>query len=287
MANTYFCVSTPSHCYGDFLEYYLNKAIYRNIAHTNADHIHYKDIETDFPKTVATSPYKHYTTPLTAHTAIIPAATVAGWSDSAAIETGLSQFLPDFGPYFPPKDHWADSIEDPNVPGKVDKMVFNVLTSTGTSVWGTPYGATMENASYDKLKLNANVKFIFVDFNDKNSSHFDKWWSRVEASHSGDSTWTSSKDAFKAQSKSMLGATTYTTENNESDGSVTPVTVTNYNLAYPTIIDGVAQSNAMVLEIDKLLNKDATTISALATFMGLNLSDLSDGVIDDFKSDIA
>ena len=145
----------------------------------------------------------------------------------------------------------------------------------------------MDTASYDKLKTNSNVKFIFVDFNDTNSSHFDKWWSRVEASHSSDSTWTSSKAAFKAQSKSMLGCSQYTTEDIQADGNHTPVTVKNYPLAYPTVVDGVAQTNAHVLEIDKLLNKDASTISALATFMGLNTSDFSDGAIDDFKSDIA
>lgn len=283
MANTYFCISAPSHCYDDFLEYFLTKAIYRNVATANASDSHYKDIETDFGKTVATSPYKHYTTSLLATSP--SASNVAGWSDAAAIETALSEYVNDYGPYFPPKDHWADSVN--NEPGKVDKVVFKVITSNGSSVWGSPHGSTMDTASYDKLKTNSNVKFIFVDFNDTNSSHFDKWWSRVEASHSSDSTWTSSKAAFKAQSKSMLGCSQYTTEDIQADGNHTPVTVKNYPLAYPTVIDGVAQTNAHVLEIDKLLNKDASTISALATFMGLNTSDFSDGAIDDFKSDIA
>jgi len=287
MANTYFCISTPSHCYDDLLEYYLTKAIYRNVATANSDHIHYKDIETDFTKTVATSPYKHYTTSLVVTS--IPASTVAGLSDAAAIETTLKGYMNDYGPYFPPMSHWADSedLDDLGQVGKVDKVVFKVITSNGSSVWGSPHGSTMDTASYDKLKTNSNVKFIFVDFNDTNSSHFDKWWSRVEAVHSGDSTWTSSKAAFKAQSKSMLGCSQYTTEETQADGNHTPVTVKNYPLAYPTVVDGVKQTNAHVLEIDKLLNKDASTISALATFMGLNTSDFSDGAIDDFKSDIA
>jgi hypothetical protein len=43
----------------------------------------------------------------------------------------------------------------------------------------------------------------------------------------------------------------------------------------------------MVLQIDKLLNKDADTKTELANFIGVNTVDLNDNIIDEFKSDIS
>ena len=43
---TYYCISSPSHCYMDFLLYYLNKASHQNIATANSGDSWYKDIAT-------------------------------------------------------------------------------------------------------------------------------------------------------------------------------------------------------------------------------------------------
>mgnify|MGYP003300106232 CR=1 FL=1 len=136
-------------------------------------------------------------------------------------------------------------------------------------------------------KTNSNVKFIFVDFADTSSSHFDKWWSRVEASHASDSSWTANKDAYKSQSINQMGCSEYTTEDIQPEGTPnTSVTVRNYPLGYPTYIDGVKNDRVHVLEIDKLLDKDSATMTDLATFMGISVSDDATTIIDTFLNDI-
>jgi hypothetical protein len=79
-----------------------------------------------------------------------------------------------------------------------------------------------------------------------------------------------------------MGCSEYTTEDIQPEGTPnTSVTVRNYPLGYPT------DANCMVLQIDKLLNKDADTKTELANFIGVNTVDLNDNIIDEFKSDIS
>ena len=72
------------------------------------------------------------------------------------------------------------------------------------------------------------------------------------------------------------------------DGSVEIITntVKNYPLGYPTYIDGVKNDRVHVLEIDKLLDKDSATMTDLATFMGISVSDDASTIIDTFLNDI-
>ena len=80
----------------------------------------------------------------------------------------------------------------------------------------------------------------------------------------------------------------YTAEDKESDGSTTTNTIKNYPLGYPTIAaDGSVDDRVHVLEIDKLLDKDSSTMSSLASFCGISVSDEAATTIDTFKSDIA
>tara|TARA_Y100000356_G_scaffold134512_1_gene144046 strand:- start:1648 stop:2505 length:858 start_codon:yes stop_codon:yes gene_type:complete len=285
MANTYFCISAPSHCYSDFLFYYLNKATHQNVATANASDAHYKDIADDLTKTVVASPYKHYKN---LYEGDIPAATVNGWANSDAVKTALDAKMMYIGipDCMGSTDNSIDA--DKMLEELVTKLFFQVKTDAGDSIWGAPWGATVDTASYDKLKVNSDVKFIFVDFADTSSTHFDKFWSRVEAQHSSDSSWQSNKATYKAYTKSIMGCNSYTTEDLQSNGSTTSVTVKNYALGYPTHnADGTKNDNVMVLQIDKLLDKDASTKAELATFLGVNTVDLSDSVIDTFLSDIA
>lgn len=281
---TYYCISSPSHCYMDFLLYYLNKGTHQNIASANSSDDWYKDIATKLTKTIDTTNYKKYVIPN--YHSDVTASTVSGWSDSAAIETALAARVPKIGIHaLALTTEETKDIEDE----KIDKYFFHVNGSAGDTIWGAPWGSTVDTTSYDKLKTNSNVKFIFVDFADTSSSHFDKWWSRVEASHASDSSWTANKDAYKLQSKSQIGCSEYTTVDIQPEGTPdTPVTVKNYPLGYPTHDDnGAINDNVMVLPIDKLLNKDADTKTELAAFIGVNVVDLSDYIIDEFKSDIA
>ena len=57
---TYYCISSPSHCYMDFLLYYLNKASHQNIATANSGDSWYKDIATKLTKTIDSTNYKKY-----------------------------------------------------------------------------------------------------------------------------------------------------------------------------------------------------------------------------------
>ena len=51
--------------------------------------------------------------------------------------------------------------------------------------------------------------------------------------------------------------------------------------------DGSVDDRVHVLEIDKLLDKDSSTMSSLASFCGISVSDEAATTIDTFKSDIA
>lgn len=279
---TYYCISSPSHCYMDFLLYYLNKASHQNIATANSGDSWYKDIATKLTKTIDSTNYKKYVIP---YGSVITASTVSGWADAAAIETALNAEVPKVGIHVASMtNEQINAIvgDDGQEDEKVEKYFFHVNGTAGDSIWGAPWGSTVDTTSYDKLKTNSNVKFIFVDFADTSSSHFDKWWSRVEASHSSDSSWTASKNAYKSQSITQMGCSEYTTEDIQPEGTPnTSVTVRNYPLGYPT------DANCMVLQIDKLLNKDADTKTELANFIGVNTVDLNDNIIDEFKSDIS
>ena len=279
---TYYCISSPSHCYMDFLLYYLNKASHQNIATANSGDSWYKDIATKLTKTIDSTNYKKYVVP---YGSTITASTVSGWADAAAIETALNAEVPKVGIHVASMtNEQINEIvgDDGQEDEKVEKYFFHVNGTAGDSIWGAPWGSTVDTTSYDKLKTNSNVKFIFVDFADTSSSHFDKWWSRVEASHASDSSWTANKDAYKSQSITQMGCSEYTTEDIQPEGTPnTSVTVRNYPLGYPT------DANCMVLQIDKLLNKDADTKTELANFIGVNTVDLNDNIIDEFKSDIS
>ena len=57
-----------------------------------------------------------------------------------------------------------------------------------------------------------------------------------------------------------------------------------WTMGYPTHNSGALDSRVYVLPIDKLLDKDATTMSELATFLGVNVSTNANNIIDEYKS---
>lgn len=310
----YYFISTNAACYDDFLKYYLNREFLKQMSADNASDSNFSIIHTSWKKEVVTAPYKKYQ-PATTTGALgykfwngWTKSQINGYADNAAILASIVDESKRIKVGFP-IDALHDSDNAPGAtcrpgwgtiaqwsPGGIyensDKPIpttaikgaaFSVENDEGTTIW-SPKGDT---ALYDKIKaVSTDIKFIFVDFNNVYSDHFDTYWSRVEACNSG---WnTATKAANKAQAQTLLGCTSYQTEDLESDGSTTTNTIKNYPLGYPTIAaDGSVDDRVHVLEIDKLLDKDSTTMSALASFCGISVSDEAATTIDTFKSDIA
>ena len=149
---TYYCISSPSHCYMDFLLYYLNKASHQNIATANSGDSWYKDIATKLTKTIDSTNYKKYVIP---YGSVITASTVSGWADAAAIETALAAEVPKIGIHAAALSADATKEQEDE---KVEKYFFHVNGTAGDSIWGAPWGSTVDTTSYDKLKTNSNVK---------------------------------------------------------------------------------------------------------------------------------
>ena len=312
----YYFISTPAACYDDFLKYYLNKEFLKQMSVDNASNPNYSTIHTSWKKEVvgvtADQPYKRWQP--TESTGALgdfwngwTKSQINAFSDNAAILAAIqgNTYAKRIQNGFPiaagsnASPGWG-TVEQWNISSGVYKdadkptedvackgAAFSVENDEGTTIW-SPKGDT---ALYDKLRaVSTDIKFIFVDFNNVYSDHFDTYWSRNEACNS---SWNdATKAANKAQAQSLLGCTSYTAQDpvGKEDGTIDVVTNTikNYPLGYPTIAaDGSVDDRVHVLEIDKLLDKDSTTMSALASFCGISVSDEAATTIDTFKSDIA
>ena len=157
-----------------------------------------------------------------------------------------------------------------------------MLNTNGPSIHQEPYSnATTSTAAYDKLYTATDVKFIYVDFYDKFSTHFDTWWNKLNLSQSGNSTWQTNKADYKADVRNNMGTQSFSSD--EGPGTATKTWHT-WTMGYPTHPSGTADDRVYVLPIDKLLDKDATTMSELATFLGVNVSTNANNIIDEYKS---
>ena len=296
-------ISTNACCYDDFLRYYLNREFLKQMAVDNISDPQYSSVYGPFGKRIETAPYKKYE--LTANTGFVypfnnwTKAQINGFADAAAFmadvatktksleygvpitnEDGSTSARPGWG------TGWAEGDESKPVPATALKgIAFTVEGDEGSTIW-TPKGDT---TLYEIVRdASTDNKFIFVDFHNVYSPHFDTYWSRVEACNS---SWDdSTKAANKAQAQSLLGCSMYTAQDpiGKPDGSIEIITNTikNYPLGYPTYIDGIKNDRVHVLEIDKLLDKDSATMTDLATFMGISVSDDASTVIDTFLNDI-
>tara|TARA_B100000902_G_scaffold303635_1_gene291781 strand:+ start:340 stop:1281 length:942 start_codon:yes stop_codon:yes gene_type:complete len=307
-------ISTNAACYDDFLKYYLNREFLKQMSADNSSNPKYNNIHGPFGKQVVTAPYKKYE--MSDNTAFkFPfnswtKAQINAFSDDAAfmadvatkqrfISFGIpSTTTQDLRPGWTAADldivgDWSASetfgklsldflARKRPVPAvEVKGVAFGVQGDEGSTIW-SPKG---DVSLYNKIAgASTDNKFIFVDFNNLYSEHFDTYWSRVEACNSGwnDTTKAENKD----QTRLLLGCSMYTAEDKESDGSTTTNTIKNYPLGYPTYVDGVKNDRVHVLEIDKLLDKDSKTMTDLATFMGISVSDDATNVIDTFLNDI-
>tara|TARA_Y100001937_G_C7108772_1_gene326438 strand:+ start:429 stop:1367 length:939 start_codon:yes stop_codon:yes gene_type:complete len=306
-------ISTNAACYDDFLKYYLNREFLKQMSVDNISDPKYNNIHAPFGKQVVTAPYKKYELsdntefkyPFNSYTK----AEINGFSDSAAFMADIAtkQRFISFGipntttnqlrPNWTAGDlglvNWSASetfgalshaflARKRPVPAVEAKgIAFGVQGDEGSTIWSPKGDTTLYNTIRDASTDN---KFIFVDFNNVYSRHFDTYWSRIEACNTGwnDTTKAENKD----QTRMLMGCSMYTAEDKEPDGSTTVNTIKNYPLGYPTYVDGVKNDRAHVLEIDKLLDKDSKTMTDLATFMGITVSDDATNVIDTFLDDI-
>ena len=293
-------ISTNACCYDDFLRYYLNREFLKQMAVDNVSDPKYSSVYGPFGKQVVTAPYKKYelsdNVGVYSHFFSWTKAQIDGFSDAAAFMTDvvakqrpLKYGVPisrtgSLRPGWTTSDIGAD-IDLPQPTTALKGIALSVEGDEGSTIW-TPKGDT---TLYETVRdASTDNKFIFVDFHNAYSPHFDTYWSRVEACNS---SWDdSTKAANKAQAQSLLGCTMYTAQDpiGKPDGSVEIVTntVKNYPLGYPTYVDGVKNDRVHVLEIDKLLDKDSTTMTDLATFMGISVSDDATTIIDTFLNDI-
>ena len=293
-------ISTNACCYDDFLRYYLNREFLKQMAVDNVSDPKYSSVYGPFGKQVVTAPYKKYD--LSDNVSVKSSyfswtkAQINGFADAAAFMTDVAArqrtlkygvSITSDGSLRPgwTADDIGDDIDLPQPTTALKGIALNIEGDEGSTIW-TPKGDT---TLYETVRdASADNKFIFVDFHNVYSPHFDTYWSRVEACNS---SWDNdTKAANKAQAQSLLGCSMYTAEDpiGKPDGSIEIITNTikNYPLGYPTYIDGVKNDRVHVLEIDKLLDKDSATMTDLATFMGISVSDDASTIIDTFLNDI-
>ena len=291
----YFCISSPAVCYDDLVQYYVMKQLLEDVAVAKADDAYYSQMANDFTKTVGTQSgsdswgYNRYIPSWKREYAV---GTITGYTNDqlktqldtdfnsikygTAIGSSASHVTTAMA-----NDGLLDTEGDPADPG-TKGTVFQVNNTNGPSIHQEPYSnATTSTAAYDKLYTATDVKFIYIDFYDKFSTHFDTWWNKLNLSQSGNSTWQTNKADYKADVRNNMGTQSFSSD--EGPGTATKTWHT-WTMGYPTHPSGTADDRVYVLPIDKLLDKDATTMSELATFLGVNVSTNANNIIDEYKS---
>ena len=281
----YFCISSPAGCYDDLVQYYVMKQIFEDVALAMPSDAYFSQMANDFTKTVSNDPYG-YNRYVSNWARIYTAANINSWTTSQ-INTQLAADLPLVGVGDGSASHQVtfralENSEQADITSKLKGFAFQVQDTHAPSIHQAPYSnATASTALFDKLYASTDVKFIYIDFDDKFSSHFDTWWNKLNLTKSGDSTWQTNKAAYKSDVRNHMGTQSW----EQDSGPETALkSYKTWTAGYPTHNSGALDSRVHVLPIDKLLDKDATTMSELATFLGVNVSTNASNLIDEYRS---